>query len=51
MNMPQLNTYTKKRQLLEKQGQYCATKILIYVNPDEQKLHREANELPLIINM
>lgn len=40
MNMPQLNMYIKKRQLLKKQGPYCAAKILIYVNPDTQKLHR-----------
>ena len=52
MNMPQLNTYTKKKTIIGKTGTiYCATKIVIYINPDKQKLHRDANELPLIINM
>ena len=41
----------QKKTIVGKQGPYCATNILIYVNPDKQKLHREANELPLIINM
>lgn len=42
----------QKKTIIGKTGTiYCATKIVIYINPDKQKLHREANELPLIINM